>query len=289
MAEPLAVGRPLDQPGDVGHREGGAVVGPHHAQVGLEGGERVVGDLGPGSRDPGDEGALAHIGEPDQGHVGDQGQFEVVPLLVALLPLLGEGRCPPPVGEEAGVTPPAAATLAGQPPVARPDQVHQDRPARPPGPGAHRHRHLEIGAVGPVLLLATPVTTVAAPAMGVVAEAQQRRLVGGGHHPHVTSPPAVAAVGTAFVDVGLPPEGDRAGPAVARLHMELRLVDEAGHGPILLTDRLSPGRNRLLRPGQAPPGGGGPRHRSPRVTRPGPRSRRSASRWRPGTPPSSRA
>ena len=109
VAEPLALGRPLHQPGDVGHHE----VGPRrptrdHAEVGLEGGERVVGDLGLGRRDPRDQRALAHVGEPHQGHVGHQRQLEVEPVLLALLALLGEGRGPSAVGEEAGVAPPPA-------------------------------------------------------------------------------------------------------------------------------------------------------------------------------------
>ena len=135
MAEALALGRPLDQAGDVGHGVVGLVVGPDHAQVGLEGGERVVGDLGLGRRDPRDQGRLAHVGEADQGHVGHQGQLEVVPLLVALLALLGEGGGPAVVGQEAGVAPAAPAALAGQPPVARVGQVGQDGAVGPCGPG----------------------------------------------------------------------------------------------------------------------------------------------------------
>ena len=42
---------PSIRPGDVGHDELGAVVEAHDAEVGLERGERVVGDLGLGGRD----------------------------------------------------------------------------------------------------------------------------------------------------------------------------------------------------------------------------------------------
>ena len=49
----------LDEAGEVGHHELGVVAQAHHAEVGLEGGEGVVGDLGLGGRDGGDERGLA--------------------------------------------------------------------------------------------------------------------------------------------------------------------------------------------------------------------------------------
>ncbi len=230
MAEAATVGRPFDQARDVRHGEIGAVAHPHHAEVGLEGGEGVVGDLGPGRRHPRDEGALAHVGEPDQGHVGHQGQFEPVPLLVALLPLLGEGRGPAAVAEEGGVALPAPPALAGQPAVARAGQVDQGRPVGLPGSGADGNRHLEVGATGPALLLAPAVTPVPTAAVGVVTEGEKGRLIGRGHQPHVPPAAAVAPVGATPVHVGLPPEGDRSGSPVTGLDVELCLVDKAGHG-----------------------------------------------------------
>ena len=58
MAEPPALRRALDEPGDVGEDEL-VVAEPHDAEVGLEGGERVVGDLGLGRADRGDQRRLA--------------------------------------------------------------------------------------------------------------------------------------------------------------------------------------------------------------------------------------
>ena len=88
---------------------------PHDAEVGLEGGERVVGDLGLGRRDAGDQRALADVGEPDEGDVGQELELEPEPALLAHLALLGEGRRPAPVGQEPGVAP--AALAAGAPPA----------------------------------------------------------------------------------------------------------------------------------------------------------------------------
>ena len=71
---------------------------------------------------------------------------------------------------------------------------------------------------------------VGGPAERVVPEAEQRRLVDRGHEPHVAAVTPVAAVGTAPVHVGLAAPRDRSGSPVAGARVELRLVDEAGHG-----------------------------------------------------------
>ena len=51
VAEPLALAGALDQPGDVGDDELGVLVEPDDAEVRLERGERVVGDLRLGRAD----------------------------------------------------------------------------------------------------------------------------------------------------------------------------------------------------------------------------------------------
>ena len=84
----------------------------------------------------------------------------------------------------------------------------------------------------PVLPLAPAVGAVGGPAMGVVAEGEERGDVVVGHQPHVTASTTVAAVGPPTGDVGLASEGDGPGPAVAGPHVEPALVDELGHdGP----------------------------------------------------------
>src|SRR4030042_1614183 len=49
-----------------------AVAPLHPTQVRLQRGEGVVGDLGAGGRHPGYQGALAGVGEPDDGRVGGE-------------------------------------------------------------------------------------------------------------------------------------------------------------------------------------------------------------------------
>jgi hypothetical protein len=54
--------------------------------------------------------------------------------------------------------------------------------------------------------------------------------------PDVTALAPVAAVRTAFGDVGLAAKADAAGPAVARFGVQLGEIDERGHPSILRLD-----------------------------------------------------
>ena len=70
VADPGAFGRALDQPGNVGQDEIDALVADD-AELGVEGGEGIVADLGLGVGDGVEEGRLAGIGQADQAGVGD--------------------------------------------------------------------------------------------------------------------------------------------------------------------------------------------------------------------------
>src|SRR5437588_11425790 len=205
------------------------VLGAHHAQVGHEGREGVVGHLGLGRRDAGYESALARVGQPDEGDVGHELELDVEPALLCHLALLGEGWGPSPVGQEAGValaSPPAAG---GHPPVAGRSQIGQRLAVLAAHDGALGHLHHRVGTPGSVPALPLAVAALLGPAMGVVPEGQQRGHVPVGHQPHVSAGAAVAAVRAAAGDVGLTPEADGARAAVAPLDVELGLVRELGH------------------------------------------------------------
>src|SRR5205823_3174332 len=67
--------------GNIGDHEAGgvgiaAVTQRNHAEIGLERGERIIGDLGTGSADTRDQRALAHVGIADQANIGQQLEFE---------------------------------------------------------------------------------------------------------------------------------------------------------------------------------------------------------------------
>ena len=80
-AEAVAEVSAFDEAGKVGDGEGefvGEVADLDDAEVGLEGGEGVVGDLGPGGGEARDQGGLADVGIADQAGVGEQAEFEAV-------------------------------------------------------------------------------------------------------------------------------------------------------------------------------------------------------------------
>jgi hypothetical protein len=227
VTEAPALARPLDQARHVGHHEL-LLAGGDHAEMGFEGGEGIVGDLGLGRRDPRDQGALAGVREADQGHVGHQLQFQLQPALLAALGLFGERWCSPAVAEEAGVTPAAPASRRRQPGVAGAHQVGDDLTVATLDDGALGDGDPQVGPRAPVTGLALAVAAVARPSVGMVVERPQGSHAGIGDQPHVAALAPVTAVGSASRDVGLPPERHSAGPAVTPPGAELRLVDEPG-------------------------------------------------------------
>ena len=83
----------------------------HDPEVGLERGERIVGDLGLRRAHRRDQRGLPRVGEADERGVGEQLHLEPQPVLLAVLALLGEAGRPARVREEAGVAAPAAAAV----------------------------------------------------------------------------------------------------------------------------------------------------------------------------------
>ena len=76
VAQTDALAGTLDQAGDIGADKACALCHGYDTQRGHQRGEVVVCDLGLGCADGGDEGGLAHIGEADQAHIGDQFQLQ---------------------------------------------------------------------------------------------------------------------------------------------------------------------------------------------------------------------
>ena len=88
--------RAFDQTGHIGDHERLLVrllAHRHHAQIRLERGERVVRNLGLGSRNPRNQRRLSGIRIPDQPHIGQQFQFQPVESLLALPPQFVLARC----------------------------------------------------------------------------------------------------------------------------------------------------------------------------------------------------
>ena len=66
-----ALGRPFDDTGDVGDDKTAMGLDTHHAEVGVQGGEGIVGHARSGRRDGTNEGGLAGIGQTQQADVGE--------------------------------------------------------------------------------------------------------------------------------------------------------------------------------------------------------------------------
>ncbi len=133
MAEATAFGRAFDQSGNVRHHElrcvartSAAFADAHHAKIRHECREGIVRDLGSGRRNARDQRGLPDVGKTDQGDVGLQLQFEVEPVLLAVLTLFGEGRRASVVGEKPIIALTTESALGGEPTVPWSVQVNEE-------------------------------------------------------------------------------------------------------------------------------------------------------------------
>jgi hypothetical protein len=196
VAETAPLAGALDEAGHVGDGEDG-VAGGHDAEVGHQRREGVVGDLGPGPRDRGDQAGLAGAGEPDEADVGDDLELEDDLELVAGL---AEQREPGGLalgGGQRGVAEPAAAALGDDQLGAGADQVGQQLAVLVAHDGAVGHGQHHVLAVGAVAVAAGAVAPVLGTALGAVVVLQQRRHRGVDPQDDRAARAAVAAVGTA--------------------------------------------------------------------------------------------
>ena len=66
----------FDQTGHIGHHEALARTHTNHTQIGVQGGERIIGNFGAGIGDGRDQGGLARIGHPQKAHIGQDLELE---------------------------------------------------------------------------------------------------------------------------------------------------------------------------------------------------------------------
>ena len=93
MAEAGAFCCAFDEAGNVGHHEAVVFIHAHHAEIGVQGGEGVVGDFGARGRHGADQGGFAGIGHAEQADIGQHFQFELQGACFALFAGCGVFGC----------------------------------------------------------------------------------------------------------------------------------------------------------------------------------------------------
>ena len=237
VAETAPLAGALDQPGDVGDGERG-VARLHHAEVGHQRRERVVGDLGPGTGQRGDQAGLAGAGEADQADVGDDLELEVDDQVVTGLAEQREaGRLA--LGRGEGRVAEAAASALGDDHLgARADQVGQHGAALVGDDGAVGDGQHDVLPVRAVPVVTRAVAAVLALAPGVVVVVDQRGHVGVDAQDDRPARTAVAAVGAAERLELLAVHRGHAVAAAPRDDVQRHPVDERrdGHVGFLLSE-----------------------------------------------------
>ena len=229
VSEPPSIGGTLDETGDVGDDELKVVLESDDTEVRFKSCEGVIGNLGLGGRDPGDERRLTHIGKADEGHIGHQLEFEIEPLFLAHLTLFGEGRSSPDIRKEPGIALAAASSGCRHPAIAVMDQIGQHLAVEVVDHGALRDINDQIVSTGSVLLLSLPVHSTLGTAVRMVLKCQQGRDVAVGDEPDISAFAAISAIRTALGNMGFSSERHAARTAVAALDIQLALVDESRH------------------------------------------------------------
>ena len=226
-AEPSSLMRALDQPGDIRQHEllGGRQ--PHHAQLRMQRGERIVRDLRPRRRNRRQERGFAGIRQPDQPDIGDQFQAQPNRAFLARPALVGPPRCPVGRGLVVRIAEPAVATAQQQHALPGRIQIGQHRLVVV-GDDLRADRHLDHhrrracpGLVGPGAIAA-----LLRPKVLRVAEIDQRVQVLHRLEHDVAALAAVAAIWATKRDVLLAAECDHAVAAVTGAQMDFRFVEK---------------------------------------------------------------
>ena len=117
--------RAFDQPGNIRDDKRAKITEINHAQVRLERGERIVGNLRPRRRDLRDEGRFPGIGKTDQPHISEQLELELKLELFARTSFLMVARCSVCRSRKARIAKSATSTARRQPALSRVAQINQ--------------------------------------------------------------------------------------------------------------------------------------------------------------------
>ena len=199
------------------------------AELRLERGEGVVGDLRPGGGDGAEQGALAGVGHADEADIGDEFEFELEAALLAFGAGLGVARGLVGGGWEVPVAAAALAAagdddaLAGLVEVGQEDAVLGVVDER-----AGRDGDDEVLAVLAVHLLAHGRLAALGVPVVLAGEIEEGVFVRVGEEDDAAAVAAVAAIGAALGDVLFAAERDAARAAVTGLYVDLGFVNKHG-------------------------------------------------------------
>ena len=231
VAQAGALAGALNDAGNVRHDEADAGLYPHHAQIGEQGGEVVVGDLGLGLGYHGEQRGLAHVGEAHQPHVRQQLQFQDDIMGLAGESRLGKAGHLPGGSGEVAVAPAAPTAFAEDIGLAARHVLHDLAGLCVPHQRAPWNLDDQICAVLAGLPGPLAVGAVASHVLALVAEVHQ-----GGHivihlQNDGAAPAAVAAVRPAGSHIFFPVKGHGTVAAVPCPDRDSGLIDERScHG-----------------------------------------------------------
>ena len=226
-AQAGAVGGALDQAGDVGDHEAAVHFHADHAQVRVQGGERVVGHFRRRRRDRTDEGGLAGVGEAQQADVGQQLHFHADLALFARGTGAGLARRTVHGALVVHVALAADAALGDQQAIAVVGEVADDLVGLDVDDlGADGYADGDVLAGLAEGLAAHAVLAALGAELALVAEVDQRVEVLVRLQPHAAAIAAVAAIRPAERNELLAPEADAAVAAVAGDDQDLGFIYE---------------------------------------------------------------
>ena len=199
----------------------------HYPEIGRKRCKRVVGYLGPRSRNRRNERRFPGVGKTHKADVGNQLQLEFQVVLLPGLAVLRETRCPVSRTHEMGVSLPAPPPFGRYPPLGWFCQVGKCLTClRVFRLSANRHLQDKILTASSPLVLAGPVSTGLGLEKVSISKVKQAVLSLRGLQHDAAALTAVAPIRTAPGHVLLAPETHAAVPAFACHYRDCHFVDE---------------------------------------------------------------
>ena len=217
----------FDQAWNIREHKALALAGVDDAQIGMQRGEGIGCDLRVGPAAGRQEGRLARIGQTHQPRVRDEFQAQPQPALLALLAGLGVARGLLARCLEMGIALAAASAARQQHLHALFGHVGEHflvvlvEDLR-----AHRHFQDDILAIGAGAVCARAINAALSLEMLLVAVVDERVEPVHGLCPYIAALAAIPAIGTAKLDIFLPPERNTSRPAITRRDEDFDLIEK---------------------------------------------------------------